>query len=99
MGIQMDLVPIETFKEYLKAANEHNVAEFKMGDTWIKFHSPRETLQTSDEIIERSKANISETVRALSKNDMPPDDQMLFAATDTFVGDLTEKDKKDLGFT
>lgn len=37
---------------------------------------------------------IQETIKALSKEDMPADDKMLFAATDTFEGDLEGEAKE-----
>jgi hypothetical protein len=85
----------EMLEGHLKLAKKYEVLEMEMDGLKVKFHPIYSNpfignLQPQNVTVSQS-TNIAETVAALSKTDMPPDHEMLFASTDTFEGEDMRK--------
>jgi hypothetical protein len=93
---------LERLEEHLKLAKKYEVSEFEMDGLKVKFYPHYSTLglgSLQPQSVSVSQAtDIAETVAAISKTDMPPDHEMLFASTDTFTfeGEDTRKSESQL---
>ncbi len=79
---------LNELEELIKLVKKHGISHYKTNNIEFRFAVSNQT--PPDEVSQ----NIAESIKALSKEDMPPDDQMLFAHTDSFEGDLDEETKK-----
>jgi hypothetical protein len=70
----------------IELAKRYGISHFKKDGLEFRFAESNQIPPDEDAI--------QETIKALEKEHMPPDDQMLFAASDTFEGDLEGEAKE-----